>query len=86
MPASARPIADENGRTARLHYSTAHLRKIFDMKKAGRRVKIPDGVTMEQLEKMFTGDATGSTETEDAGNLSARDTATGTAGPVGTGE
>lgn len=92
MPASARPLADEHGLTSRLHYSKAHLRKILDMKKAGRRVKLPAGIeSVEQLEAIVNGSADvpeDSTDASNAGSLSGDSgTPTGTAGQsVGTGE
>lgn len=86
VPASARPLTDpRTGLRSELHYSRSHLRKILEMKKAGRRVKLPPGYdSIEQLEEAVNGTpaaAEGSTDTGDAGSLSNdSNTPTGTAG------
>lgn len=80
-PASQRPIADENGRTANLTYSPAHIERIKELKRQGRRVKLPPGVTMDDEPT-----AEGSTESRESGSLSRSESPTGTAGSRGSGE
>lgn len=46
-PASARPIADENGRTVDLHYSKGHIARLIELKRQGKRIKLPPGVTID---------------------------------------
>lgn len=80
-PASQRPITDENRRTVDLRYSPAHIERIKEMKRQGRRVKLPPGVTMDD-------DTTAEDSTESAarGSLSRSESPTGTAGSRGSGE
>lgn len=82
VPASQRPIADENGRTSNLHYSAAHIERIKQMKRDGRRVNLPPGVTMDDEPAAVEG----STETSDVGSLTRSESPTGTAGSRGSGE
>lgn len=46
-PASARPIADENGRTVDLHYSKNHIARLVELKRQGKKIKLPPGVNMD---------------------------------------
>lgn len=47
LPASARPIADENGRTVDLHYSRGQIEDLKRRKRAGAKIKLPPGVTLD---------------------------------------
>lgn len=82
VPASQRPIADAGGRTSDLHYSAAHIERIKAMKRAGRRVNLPPGVTMDDEPAA----AEDSTETSESGSLSRSESPTGTAGSRDLGE
>lgn len=46
-PASARPVADENGRTVELHYSPGHIARLKELKRQGKKIKLPPGVTLD---------------------------------------
>lgn len=47
VPASARPIADEHGRTADIHYSKSQIARMVELKRAGKPIKLPPGVNMD---------------------------------------
>lgn len=79
LPASARPVTDDKGRTSTLKYSRSHIAQLVAMKRAGKRINLPDGVNMDDYPDPAA-KAEGSTGAGESDSLATSQDSAGTAG------